>query len=274
MRYFTVLGATAADISAADSGVSGIDSNGVQCALLKFKDGTTIPTFDGVPVELYNDEHQIAAQSSIYTGSGFGNKYRQNAVKFGTMVAAAYIDVASQISVEAADRAQVLFADAEEAAFAGFIELLRFRLIKVPVKNDIGYTATVKAQLVGLCDGFLAKFPAKETKLPSVVGSEPQLKTIDDSSNGSVLLIGERYFVPSSSSAFSVELPPHGEQCSPTRPPITIENFSSQTVTVNVNSVDTTAVFRSGGTSISVLAGERIQLETAIDGSTPIWVNR
>ena len=275
MRYFTVKNATAGDISAADSGVSGVDSNGITWALLKFKPSTSIPTWGGTAVELEKEEAECASQSALYTGTSHGPLYRQEAQNAGLAVVEFYVQIAAAIPTESADFAQTLFRMAALSGIQGFVPLLRMQLVLTPVTPAIGYTTTTKAQMIAICDAWLDKFPPLINYPAAVTAPVAQFSGINDTDNNLLLQVGGQYLVESASAgAFSVELPPNEEQSGQTDYAIIVDNISAHTVTINVNSADVGVNFRSGGTAYALAAGARVRLETAQDGSSLIWLDR
>ena len=275
MRYFTVKNATAGDIAAADSGVSGVDSNGITWALLKFKPSTSIPTWGGTAVELEKEEAECASQSALYTGTSHGPLYRQEAQNAGLAVVEFYVQIAASIPTVSADFAQTLFRMAALSGIQGFVPLLRMQLVLTPVTPAIGYTTTTKAQMVAICDAWLDKFPPLINYPAAVTAPVAQFQGINDTDNNLLLQVGGQYLVESASAgAFSVELPPNEEQSGQTDYAIIVDNISAHTVTINVNSADVGVNFRSGGTSYALAAGSRVRLETAQDGSSLIWLDR
>jgi hypothetical protein len=275
MRYFTVKNATAGDISAADSGVSGVDSNGITWALLKFKPSTSIPTWGGTAVELEKEEAECAGQSALYTGTANGSLYRQESQSAGLAVVEFYVQIAASIPTVSADFAQTLFRMAALSGIQGFVPLLRMQLVLTPVTPSIGYTSLVKSQMVGLLDAWLDKFPPLINAPASVTAPVAQYTGINDTDNNLLLQVGGQYLVESASAgAFTVELPPNEEQSGQTDYAIIVDNISSHTVTINVHGSDSGVNFRSGGTSYALAAGSRVRLETAQDGANRIWLDR
>jgi hypothetical protein len=275
MPFYTVKNATAGDIAAADSAEVGVDSNGVTWALLKFFDDTPLPTWGGTPMFLSDQEALVAKQSTLYTLSTQGALYRQESAKAGLAVVEFYVQIAAGISTEAADFAQTLFRMAALSGIQGFVPLLKRQLILTPETPSIGYTALVKAQMIGLCDMWLDRFPPAITVSSSVTGPVAQFQGINDTDAGMVLGVGGQYLVESASAgAFAVELPPNEQQSGQTDYAIIVDNISAHTVTINVNSADVGVNFRSGGTSYALAAGSRVRLETAQDGSSLIWLDR
>jgi len=266
MQYFTVKNVTQNDKNASSSFASGTDSQGIEWALCKIANGTTVPAWEGAAVELTREEAAGASQSSIYTNLSAGPSYRALAIEFGISLVESFVSGVVSLTPEQSDNILLRLAVARTAAEQGYISTLRHNIAAAST-IDPGFTQTAKTQILGAIDLFLAKFPEKGGTPPPQL---PECLTLENGSAGSTLQAGREYTVDSDlSGPITVSMPSSSDMYYPNGW-VRVQNFSAFVVTLDGGATK----FEPGGaTTLELQGGETALARSATDKGVTVYAH-
>jgi len=264
MQYYTVKNATPADKAASSSFFAGTDDQGVDWALCKIATGTPVPAWEGEAIELDAEEASSASQSDLYTGTGAGVLYHDEAVRFGNMLVTIFVNGAAALTAEQSDIVLGRLSNALAAAKQGYITTMRHNLDAASTITP-GYTQPQKDALLQLTDQWLLKFPGKGGTPPATL---VECLTISDGDDGKTLDAGREYTCNSiNSTAMTVSLPAMSDMLYPGGW-VRVQNFSAQSLTLDAGAIQ---LFPGGATSVDLQGGESILIRSARDNGTNIF---
>ena len=166
-RFFTVRNPSAADKAAVSSFFDGFDLSAppVEYMSAKLLTGVPEPAWDGIAVELTEEEGNAASQSPLY-GPQAGPLYSAISIAFGEKLFDDFVKQTTTAFPATILAALLVFLnDSAQAARFGYISVLRESLRVKPVFPDPAapppFTAAVRDDLIAQIDFFLDRFPGK-----------------------------------------------------------------------------------------------------------------